>query len=190
MKLGTETGRFSPDRVKSREPVGHLAAQESGWRSLTTKGQPNPIPNQIMTHAWKVALMTRELVAHNKPVFDQLHPAIYRVAVGLVAWFAVAAWVLFDRQRDIELPLAMVSVLLLVAVLLPWALSLVWKRHLMPRHPTKISFRDWRAGDFATWGSKLHGTHAAIDMLLPLAAVAFGLTAIGIVFLICASGAT
>jgi hypothetical protein len=30
-------------------------------------------------------------------------------------------------------------------------------------------------------------THAVIDMLLPLAAAAFGLTAIGIVFLICAS---
>jgi hypothetical protein len=135
--------------------------------------------------------MAKELVAHNKPVFDQLHPTIYGAAVGLVAWFALAAWVLFDRQSDIELPLAIVSVLFLVAVLLPWALSLVWKRHLMPhqRHPTQTSFRDWRAGDFAVWGSKLHGTDAAIDMLLPLAAVAFGLTAIGIVFLICARGA-
>ncbi len=134
--------------------------------------------------------MARELVAHNKPVFDQLHPAIYGAAVGLVAWFALSAWILFDRQSDIELPLAMVSVLLLVAVLLPWALSLVWKRHVMPhQHPTRISFHDWRAGDFAAWGSKLHGTDAAIDMLLPLAAVAFGLTAIGIVFLIVASGA-
>jgi hypothetical protein len=56
--------------------------------------------------------MSRELVAHNRPVFDQLHPNIYRAAVGLVAWFALAAWVLFDRRNDIELPLAMVSVLL------------------------------------------------------------------------------
>jgi hypothetical protein len=133
--------------------------------------------------------MSRELVAHNKPVFDQLHPGIYRAAVGLVAWFALAAWILFDRQSDIELPLAMVRVLLLVAVLLPWTLSLVWKRYLVPRHPTKISFREWSAGDFAAWGSKLRATQAAIDMLLPLAAVAFGLTAIGIVFLICANGA-
>src|SRR5437762_1721958 len=133
--------------------------------------------------------MARELVAHNKPVFDQLHPTIYAAAVGLVVWFAIAAWVLFDRQSDIELPLVMVSVLLLVAVLLPFALSLVWKKYLMPRHPTKISFHDWSAGDFAVWGSRLHSTHAAIDMLLPLAAVAFGLTAIGIVFLICASSA-
>src|SRR4051812_23602413 len=110
-------------------------------------------------------------------------------AVGLVVWFAFAAWVLFDRQNDIELPLAMVSVLLLVGVLVPWALSLVWKRHLMPFNPTKTSLRDWSAGDFAVRGSKLKSTHAAIDMLLPLAAVAFGLTAIGIVFLIAANSA-
>jgi hypothetical protein len=150
----------------------------------------SPARTEFKLCAWKVVLMARDLVAHNKPVFDQLHPAVYGTAVGLVAWFALAAWILFDRQNDIELPLAMVSVLLLVAVLVPWALSLVWKRHVMShQHPTKTSFRDWRAGDFAAWGSKLHGTHAVIDMLLPLAAVAFGLTAIGIVFLIVASGA-
>src|SRR6266702_4518517 len=115
--------------------------------------------------------MATELVAHNKPVFDQLHPAVYGAAVGLVAWFALAAWILFDRQSDIELPLAMVSVLLLVAVLVPWALSLVWKRHVMPhQHPTKISFHDWpwlASRRLRGLGSKLHGTDAAIDMLLP-----------------------
>ena len=135
--------------------------------------------------------MTRELVAHNRPVFDQFHPVIYGTAVGLVVWFAVAAWILFDRQDDIGLPLAMVSVLLLVAVVLPWSLSLVWRKHQLPyeRHRNRISFHDWRSGDFAVWGSRLHGTDAAIDMLLPLAAVAFGLTALGIVFLICANAA-
>jgi hypothetical protein len=136
--------------------------------------------------------MARELVPHNRPVFDQLHPNLYKAAVGLVALFVLAAWILFDRQNDVGLPLAMVSVLLLVAVLLPWSLSLVWQRHQSEhqRHPNKISFRDWRIGDFAVWGSKLHGTQAAIDMLLPLAAVAFGLVALGIVFLICTNAAS
>jgi hypothetical protein len=49
---------------------------------------------------------------------------------------------------------------------------------------------DWRAGDFEVWGAKLHGTHAAIDVLLPLMAVSFGLTAIGIVFVIVRAFAT
>jgi len=42
--------------------------------------------------------MSRELVAHNKPAFDQLHPRIYGTAVGLIAWLALMAWVLFDRS--------------------------------------------------------------------------------------------
>lgn len=130
--------------------------------------------------------MSRELVTHNKPVFDQLHPGVYAGAVGLVAWFALAAWTLFDRQDDIGLPLMMASVLLLVAVLIPLALAWVWRRHgVDDRHPDAVTFREWRTGDFAVWGSRLHGTEAAIDMLLPLAAVAFGLTGIGVVFLIC-----
>jgi hypothetical protein len=133
--------------------------------------------------------MARELVAHNKPVFEHLHRRVYAAAIGLVVWYAVAAWLLFDRKDDIGLPLAMMSVFLLVAILLPLALALVWKRHPLPdqHHPHQLSFHDWSGGDFAVWGARLHGTHAAIDVLLPLAAVAFGLTALGIVFLICAS---
>ena len=130
--------------------------------------------------------MTRDLVAHNRPVFDQLHPKIYAAAVGLVAWFALMAWVLFDRSSDISLSLAFVSLLFVVAVGLPWTLSRLWRRHRMPYEPRpqQPSLHDWEAGDFTVWGAKLHGTHAAIDVLLPLMAVSFGLTAIGIVFVI------
>jgi hypothetical protein len=132
--------------------------------------------------------MSRELVAHNKPVFDHLHPRIYAAAIGLVVWYVLSAWLLFDRKDDIGLPLAMASVLLLVAILIPLSLAYVWKRHRPPeQHPHQLSFHDWSAGDFAVWGARIHSQHAAIDMLLPLAAVAFGLTALGVVFLICAS---
>ncbi len=130
--------------------------------------------------------MSRELVAHNKPVFEQLHPRVYGTAVGLIAWFALMAWALFDRNSDVSLSLIFVTVLFVVAVALPWTLSLVWKKFQMPyeRHAQPTSFRDWREGDFAVWGARLHGSHAAIDVLLPLIAVSLGLTAIGIVFVI------
>ncbi|MGL3211318.1 hypothetical protein [Bradyrhizobium sp. BR 1433] len=133
--------------------------------------------------------MTRELIAHNRPVYDELHPRVYGAAVCLVAWFALAAWILFDRQDDVELSLMFVSVLLLVAVLLPWLLSQIWQKYDYRHdlHQRSIPFREWRGGKFAVWGSTINSTDAAIDMLLPLASVAFGLTAIGIVFLICAS---
>lgn len=51
-------------------------------------------------------------------------------------------------------------------------------------HLKSMSLRDWEAGEFKVWGAELHGSRAAIDVLLPLMAVSFGLTAIGIVFVI------
>jgi hypothetical protein len=130
--------------------------------------------------------MSRDLVAHNKPVFDQLHPKVYGAAVGLVAWFALMAWVLFDRNVDTKLVLMFMTVLFVVAVTLPWTMSLVWRKYQMPheQHLQQVSLHDWRVGDFAVWGAKIRGTHAAIDVLLPLIAVSAGLTAIGIVFVI------
>jgi hypothetical protein len=130
--------------------------------------------------------MGRDLVAHNRPAFDQLHPKIYGAAVGLVAWFALMAWVLFDRDNDVGLSLAFVTLLFVVAVGLPWILSRLWRKHRSSNEPPHgpISLHDWEAGDFVVWGARLHGAHAAIDVLLPLMAVSFGLTAIGIVFLI------
>src|SRR6266581_1345571 len=123
----------------------HRAVRYQKTRNLKTtncgfparRSQPSP---QSRRHLF----MTRELAHHNRPVFDQLHPNVYKAAVGLVALFVLAAWISFDRQNDIGLPLAMVSVLLLVAVLLPWSLSLIWKKYQMPnqQHPDKPSFRD------------------------------------------------
>src|SRR5262249_25903553 len=43
------------------------------------------------------------------------------------------------------------------------------------------SFRDWRRGDFSVWRSRVRGSEAAIEILLPLAAVALGMLAFAIV---------
>jgi hypothetical protein len=87
-------------------------------------------------------------------VFDQLHPKIYGAAVGLVGWFALMAWVLFDHGGQTSLALTFMTVLFIVAVLLPWTLSQVWKRFQMPyEHPAReTSLHDWRNGDFVVWG--------------------------------------
>ena len=136
--------------------------------------------------------MSREPVAQNKPVFDRLHPKIYAAAVGLIAWFALMAWVLFDRSKEVKEPLMFVSVLFLVAVAVPATLALVWRKYGMPRdrRPQPPSFHDWKEGDFQVWDARIRGSEAAIDALLPLMAVSFGLTAIGIVFVIVRAFAT
>jgi hypothetical protein len=54
------------------------------------------------------------------------------------------------------------------------------------RHP---SFRDWAVGEFDTLTGPVKGANATAEVLLPIAAVAVGMTVLGLVFHIIASGA-
>lgn len=131
--------------------------------------------------------MNEPLKQRREPSLDTpsgFHPLVYKAAIGLVALFVVAAWVTFDRQNDIELPLAILSVLLFVAVLLPYLLWRIWRtgQDQPPTLTSNKGFRKWMKGSTQVWQSKLRSSDAAIDMLLPLAAVALGLVALGIVF--------
>lgn len=123
---------------------------------------------------------------HNRPHRDQFHPLIYRVAGGLAIWFALSAWILFDHSGYIGLALTFISILLLMALGIPWILWRQWWKYGRSAHDTAkeaVSLRDWGNGDMDVWGARLPSKDAAINMLLPLAAVSFGLTAIGIVLL-------
>jgi hypothetical protein len=109
-------------------------------------------------------------------------------AAGLLIWFVIAAWLLFGGSGYIELALAMISVLVFMAMAIPLAL---WRTSLTALGSAGSSratgqpsdtFGDWLRGRFATWTDQERGSTAAIEILLPLAAVAFGITALGIVF--------
>ena len=127
--------------------------------------------------------MTRELIRHNRPVSDHLHPLVYKAAVGLALWFVLAAWLLFRGGDYLELLLIMVSVLMLIAVAIPTVIWLSWRKAQGPAANKNAGedFGEWLSGDFETWQGRVSAREAAIQVLLPLAAVAFGLTAIGIV---------
>lgn len=128
-------------------------------------------------------------------VSDNLHPRIYVAAAGLLIWFVIAAWLLFGGSGYIELALAMISVLVLMAIAIPLAL---WRTHRTAERLTASSHATeqapealdkWLRGRFATWTDQEKGLTAAIEILLPLAAVAFGVTALGIVFELTRAGA-
>jgi hypothetical protein len=129
-------------------------------------------------------------------VSDRLHPAVHLAAAGLLIWFVMAAWVLFGGAGYIGLALTMVSVLVFMAIAIPWAL---WRTSVRAAqraaaageatesteaadaaHATE-PLGTWLRGRFATWTDEERGRLAAIEILLPLAAVAFGMTALGIV---------
>jgi len=120
-------------------------------------------------------------------VSDQLHPLIHLGVAGLLIWFVVAAWLLFGGSGYIDLALTMISVLVFMAIAIPLALLRASIRARPPDDASNgfgkssESLSTWLHGYFATWTDQEKGSTAAIEILLPVAAVAFGITALGIV---------
>lgn len=116
----------------------------------------------------------------DKPVSDELHPAIYAALVGAVAWFAIAIWG-FARDAYTDWLLVVVSAFALIAVAIPTILSRVGHDRRASAGRKQHLF-DWASGDFATWTDRCKASNAAVEVLLPLGAIALGMTAIAIVF--------
>jgi hypothetical protein len=119
----------------------------------------------------------------NKAVAGVLHPTVYMVLIGLTAWLVVAIWGFgYDGQTDYLL--AIVTGFLVIAVGIPSILALMVHRQSNSdetKSSTKTSLREWMAGDFDTWQDRVRGRNAAVEVLLPMAAIAIGMTAFAIV---------
>jgi hypothetical protein len=93
----------------------------------------------------------------------------------------------------IKLVLGAISALVVMAIGIPFALSRTHARNGAPALDETAaqpdSFAAWLRGNFATSTGACKATTAAVEILLPIAAVAFGMTAFGIVFLVARSGA-
>jgi hypothetical protein len=124
------------------------------------------------------------LPVKREPPPADFHPFIYKIAIALVALFVVAAWATFARQGDTGENLVMVTLLLFVAMMIPYLMWLTWKHGRTPQ-PTldgPVSFRDWAKGSVEVWQSRVKGSDAAINALLPIASVAIGMVLLGIAF--------
>jgi hypothetical protein len=116
-----------------------------------------------------------------------LHPRVYAAVIGLVAWFVLGVWS-FAGVGVTDYLLFIVSGFIFIAVSLPLILSRVGRADNATNgdaansDENPASFRDWARWDFDTWQGRLTGTQAATQILLPIAAAAFGMTALGIAF--------
>lgn len=120
----------------------------------------------------------------NQPVHDELHPFVYRTIIGLTIWLVLSVWLLFSRGADVALNLIVITVFFLIAVAIPLLIALTWSRNATPdeRGPSAERFREWLTCEFSTWTGGLSGREAAMQILLPIAAVAIGMTIFGVVF--------
>jgi cobalamin synthase len=130
------------------------------------------------------AMTTRAHHIHHRSIHDGLHPLVYRSIIGLTLWLVLSIWAFFSTGAYVELTLAMITVFFVVVVAIPVVIWMTWHHNAAARETRtfKESFRDWASEDFATWTGGLSGREAAIQILLPIAAVSIGMTIFGLVF--------
>ena len=116
--------------------------------------------------------------------FDRLHPRVWATIVGLTLWLVISAWLFFSTGAYATVVLSVVTGFLIMAVGLPLILSRVGRSGTQ-QHAAR--FHDWELGEFETWQSHLEGREAAVQVLLPIAAAALGMTLIGLAFTFAAS---
>lgn len=119
---------------------------------------------------------------HHHSRSARLHPRIYGVIIGLAAWLALSAWG-FSGSDDTGTDLTVVTGLVLMSIALPTILWLIGRKYRQPRDgkARRSSLHDWLFGDFEVWQTHIKGFDAAVGILLPIAAVAIGMTLFAIV---------
>jgi len=110
---------------------------------------------------------------------------VYRAIIGLTIWLVLSVWVLFSRGHLRGLTLSVITLFFLILVGIPVLLWLTWRRNTDPReqHDLVAPFHEWASQSFQTWTGGVSGREASMQILLPIAAVAFGMTIFGLVFL-------
>jgi len=123
-------------------------------------------------------------VRHNRPT-NELHPLVYRSLIGLTIWLVLSVWALFSRGTYEGLTLSVITLFFLILAGIPLLLWLTWRRHADPneRAGYVAPFTEWASHPFETWTGDLSGREASMQIILPIAAVAFGMTIFGLVFL-------
>ncbi|HTT81380.1 MAG TPA: hypothetical protein VMF86_17045 [Stellaceae bacterium] len=112
-----------------------------------------------------------------RPVATGLHPVIYRIIIGLCVWLVCSVWG-FAGHGYIGLTLTVISLFVAAVVLIAVILSRILRRD--PRRRSEMAsgsrITQWLSGDFDARTGRLSGAQAAIEVLLPVAAVAFGMS--------------
>ncbi len=128
--------------------------------------------------------MAKDLVPVRPRVSDSLHPMVYAAIGALTLWLALWMWVGFADTGYTEFLLAVVSGFFLIAAAIPLAIWHMWKKHSGDAGGKGESLRDWASNDFDIEPGPMQGREAAVEALLPIAAVAFGMMAIAIALLL------
>jgi hypothetical protein len=130
--------------------------------------------------------MSKEIVPRDRATSNGLHPYVYGAIAALALWFVISVWAAFASDGYTDWLLVVVSGFILIFVGLPFVLSRVSRDDADDGAPR--SLRGWASCEFDTWQYSLQCRNAALEVLLPVAAIAFGMTAFGVVLLLVSHG--
>jgi hypothetical protein len=125
--------------------------------------------------------MSSEHAPHGHSVSGAFHPLVYKVLAGLALWFVLSAWG-FAGGGHTDFVLGVVTLFFLVSVGLPGALALTRRsRRAHSSAESEEVFDGWARREIDLFTGPAKGRLAAIEAALPIAAVAFGMTAFALV---------
>lgn len=126
--------------------------------------------------------MVTNTTAPDAAASDQLHPWVYRTIVGLALSLILSVWGFFGPGYT-KLALTVVSLFFVVAIAIPTILWRIWRSHAGREAASSEpeSFSAWQAHDLSIDQGRLKGTEAAIQVLLPIVAVALGMAVFALV---------
>jgi hypothetical protein len=110
------------------------------------------------------------------------HPTVYKIIAGLAAWFVLGAWI-FAGGGMTDYLLVIVSGVFLITLGIPALLAMAQRGRPGRREQDDIGsrFSDWASRDVNLYTGPVKGRSAAIETMIPIAAVAIGMTLFGIV---------
>jgi hypothetical protein len=117
-----------------------------------------------------------------RPVSHRLHPWVYAAIAGMALCYLVAVWVGFAGSAYTDYLLTIASFFVLGSLALPFIAWRVWRsnRGKSGSRHERGSFSRWAKGEVDIGQGHVRGATATIEILLPLAAVAFGMLAFAI----------
>lgn len=109
------------------------------------------------------------------------HPMVYKIVAGLAIWFVLSAWI-FAGGGGTDLVLTVVSLFVLVSLGIPALLALTLRRRGHDEHAElRGPFGDWAAREVHILTGPVKGIFATVETMIPIAAVAVGMTLFGVV---------
>lgn len=116
------------------------------------------------------------------PVSPLLHRNVHWIIVGLAVWLLLSVWG-FAGTGYTGLVLTVVSLFIGIAVMLPLTMWQIAKRRsrIEPDDDTDPSFGEWLSRDFDAQSGRVKASAAAVEIILPIAAVAIGMTVFALV---------